>query len=217
MTERSFRGEKDSSGPSSDPDTLAAPGEARSSANREEVDSMGVTCRHISANETVVGELRQGTSVSVCLPGGIDVPHQMFGDSRAEPLMGGNETVLVVEDEEIVLNWAREALQLLGYSALSAQDPRDAITISHTHTGPIHLLLTDVVLPRVDGRSLYERLLESRPGMKVIYMSGYASSLLEHYKVGIADPHFLQKPFALESLAKKIREALAESEKAQHA
>lgn len=216
MTEWYSRGEKDSLGPSSDPDTLAAPGDSESSAQREEVDSMGVTSRHLSMLETVDEGLMQVRSANVCLSKVDDVPERKTGDSKAEPLIGGKETVLVVEDEQIVLNWAQEALQLLGYTALSAQDPRDAVTISRMHAGPIDLLLTDVVLPGIDGRSLYERLLESRPGVKVIYMSGYASGLLEHYNVAIADPHFLQKPFALESLAKKIREALAESEKAQH-
>ncbi len=216
MTEWYFRGEKDSLGPSSDPDTLAAPGDAESSAHREEVDSMGITSRHLAVLEAVDEGLMQVRSANVCRLKVDDVPEHMTGDSRAEPLIGGKETVLVVEDEQIVLNWAQEALQLLGYTALSAKDPRDAVTISRMHAGPIHLLLTDVVLPRIDGRSLYERLLESRPGMKVIYMSGYASGLLEHYSVAIGDPHFLQKPFALESLAKKIREALAESERAQH-
>ena len=178
---------------------------------------MGVAYRRLAVLEAIEDWLMHAKNANVCLLEPDGVPEHKTGDSMAERLIGGKEIVLVVEDEQFVLNWAREALQLLGYTVLSAQDPRDAVTISQTYAGPIHLLLTDVVLPRIDGRSLYERLLESRPGMKVIFMSGYTSSLLEHYNVAMADPHFLQKPFALESLAKKIREALTESEKAQHA
>lgn len=215
MTEWTCGEKKQSSGPSSEPDTLATPRSSKSSGHREEVDSMGVTYRYLAVLKPIEDWLTQVKNAGERVFEADDVPEPMTGDSKAERLVGGKETVLVVEDEQFVLNWAIEALQLLGYTALWAQDPREAINISHTHAGPIHLLVTDVVMPRIDGRSLYERLLESRPEMKVVYMSGYASSLLEHYNVATGDPHFLQKPFALEDLAQKIREALGGPKKAQ--
>ncbi len=120
----------------------------------------------------------------------------------------GNETILVVEDEEIVRNLACELLELLGYSVLQAAHPTEAVRISQNHSGPIHLLLTDVVLPKMDGTRLYSAVLAIRPQMKVLYVSGYTqNSIVDH---GVLKPgvHFLAKPFTLDSLASKVREIL---------
>ncbi|MDQ7783581.1 MAG: response regulator [Desulfomonilaceae bacterium] len=125
------------------------------------------------------------------------------GDQRR-----GHETVLVVEDEEVVRNLACELLELLGYSVLHAAHPLEAIRLSQEYDGPIHLLLTDIVLPKMDGARLYRTISESRPGIKVLYVSGYTqNAIIDH---GVLKPgvHFLAKPFTLDSLASKVREIL---------
>jgi two-component system, cell cycle sensor histidine kinase and response regulator CckA len=120
----------------------------------------------------------------------------------------GNETVLVVEDEEIVRKLACEALEVLGYRTLSAPDPRTAIEICSSHQGPIELLLTDVVLPQMDGRRLFEALSSVRPDLKVLYVSGYTENFIVHHGVLDKGLHFMQKPFNLNRLAGKVREIL---------
>ena len=120
----------------------------------------------------------------------------------------GNETVLVVEDEEIVRKLACEALEVLGYRTLSAPDPGAAIEICNSHQGPIELLLTDVVLPQMDGRRLFEALSSVRPGLKVLYVSGYTENFIVHHGVLDKGLHFMQKPFNINRLAGKVREIL---------
>jgi PAS domain S-box-containing protein len=124
----------------------------------------------------------------------------------------GTETILVVEDEASVLSLTCDALQMLGYKPLTAQDPKMAEKVSSGYDGHIDLVLTDVVLPEMDGKSLYERLLKSRSGMKVLFMSGHTDDFIVHHGVLDAGVHFLRKPFTVQSLAKKIREAIEELE-----
>jgi CheY-like chemotaxis protein len=120
----------------------------------------------------------------------------------------GDETVLVVEDEAIVRDLACELLGILGYTALEAGDPDEAIAVCDQHEGKIHLLLTDVVLPKMDGKSLFDRIAPTRPEMKVLFMSGYTDDAIVHHGVLDRGVHFLQKPFTTEILARKVREAL---------
>jgi signal transduction histidine kinase/CheY-like chemotaxis protein len=121
---------------------------------------------------------------------------------------GGTETVLLVEDEPGVRDLARDVLAAQGYRVLAAGDPAEALRLSGGHPGPVHLLLTDVVMPGMSGRDLAERLLAGRPGLRVLYMSGYADhAIVEH---GVVDPAvpFLPKPFTAEALARRVRDAL---------
>jgi CheY-like chemotaxis protein len=120
----------------------------------------------------------------------------------------GHETILVVEDEELVRNFACEVLDSLGYVTLAAKDPEEALHISETHDTTIQLLLSDVVLPIMDGRSLFARLQEERPDLRVLYMSGYTDDAIVHHGVLDSSVHFLQKPFSTTSLARKVSEAL---------
>jgi two-component system, cell cycle sensor histidine kinase and response regulator CckA len=128
---------------------------------------------------------------------------------KTQPL--GTETLLVVEDEEAVRNLTCEALEMLGYSTLSAGDPRQAIAASDCYEGQIHLLLSDVVLPQMDGRSLYKILSAARPDMKVLYVSGYTEDFIVHHGVLDQGVHFLAKPFTVETLARKVRIILDEN------
>ncbi len=120
----------------------------------------------------------------------------------------GTETVLLVEDEEVVRLLAREILRMNGYTVLEARHGREALLLSDAHQGPIHLMLTDVVMPKMSGRELAERLVPRRPEMRVLYMSGYTDDAIVRHGVleeGIA---FLQKPFTARTLALKVREVL---------
>jgi len=113
-----------------------------------------------------------------------------------------------VEDEASVRQPARQFLPRNGYTVLEATDGEDAIRVSREHSGPIHLMITDVVMPRMGGPRAAERLAEERPDMKVLFVSGYAeNTILQHGKIDVA-AHFLEKPFSSKALAKKVHEVL---------
>jgi PAS domain S-box-containing protein len=124
------------------------------------------------------------------------------------PRPRGNETILVVEDDEPVRKLACEALEILGYQTLSASDPPEAIAMCDTYDGRIDLLMTDVVLPHMDGRSLFRALSEKRPDLKVLYVSGYTENFIVHHGVLDKGLPFMQKPFNVDSLARKVRQAI---------
>lgn len=122
----------------------------------------------------------------------------------------GTENVLVVEDEDMVRKVACKILDMHGYNVLSSSDPRDAIGICERHKGSLDLLLTDVVMPGMDGKALYERLAMLIPGLKVVFMSGFAGATVVQDGVAQKGVHFVQKPFAPESLLEEVRRALDE-------
>ena len=121
---------------------------------------------------------------------------------------GGSETILVVEDEMSVRKLAAEFLGSNGYRVLEAQDGGEALQVCEEHRAPIHLLLTDVVMPGMSGRELAVRLVGARPEMKVIYVSGYTDDAIVQHGVREEGTVFLQKPFSLDALARTVREAL---------
>ena len=123
----------------------------------------------------------------------------------------GSETILVVEDEKAVRELTVHMLQQLGYVILTASSGAEALEAGQNHQGPIHLLLTDVVMPAMSGRQLADRLLERRPGTKVLFLSGYTENTVVHHGVLDAGVNFLPKPFSRETLAKKLREVLAKA------
>ena len=120
----------------------------------------------------------------------------------------GSETVLLVEDEDMVRHVARRILARHGYTVLEAASGDDALAISRENAGPIHLMLTDVVMPGMSGRETADNLKPQRPGMKVLFMSGHTENAIVHH--GVLDPGtaFIQKPFKYNVLAQKIREVL---------
>ena len=124
------------------------------------------------------------------------------------PTPGGTETSLVVEDEMSVRKLAAEFLGSNGYRVLEAQDGAEALQVCEEHRAPIHLLLTDVVMPGMSGRELAVRLVGARPEMKVIYVSGYTDDAIVQHGVREEGTVFLQKPFSLDTLARTVREAL---------
>jgi hypothetical protein len=127
----------------------------------------------------------------------------------AEPGGGqSTEVLLLVEDEDGLRDLAREILQLHGYTVLEARHPGEALLIGERHAGPIDLLVTDVVMPQMSGRELADRLGPLRPGMKVLYMSGYTADAIGHHGVLEPGTAFLPKPFTPDALTRKVREVL---------
>ncbi len=120
----------------------------------------------------------------------------------------GTETILLVEDEELVRKMIRMILKTNGYDVLVASDPEEALRLAAEHGGTIHLMLTDVVMPKMNGEELARQLCPQRPDMKVLYMSGYTDHALVRDGAIAADIAFLQKPFKPHTLAKKVREVL---------
>jgi CheY-like chemotaxis protein len=115
---------------------------------------------------------------------------------------------LLVEDEEVVREMAREILEECGYQVLQAKDGDEALALAGQHDGEIHLMLTDVVMPRMSGRELAERLTPLRPDLKVLYMSGYTDDAIVQHGVLEQGTAFIGKPFSMEALARKVRETL---------
>jgi PAS domain S-box-containing protein len=127
----------------------------------------------------------------------------------------GTETVLLVEDEAALLKLNTRMLEQLGYTVLAAGSPNQAIQWADAHADPIHLLLTDVIMPEMSGRDLWQQLSGLRPGMKCVFMSGHTADVIAHHGVLDEGIHFLQKPFSREALATKLRKALSASEAAE--
>jgi CheY-like chemotaxis protein len=120
----------------------------------------------------------------------------------------GSETVLLVEDEEAVRKLACHALRASAYEVMEARDGNEALQVSGAWGGPIHLLVTDVIMPGMNGRQLAERLAPLRPGMKVLYTSGYTDDTALKHLVSGPGTYFLQKPFTPSELAAKVRQVL---------
>ncbi len=116
--------------------------------------------------------------------------------------------MLVVEDDEAVLRLVKASLERMGYRVLAASDPQGALALMKLHSGPIRLLLTDVVLPGINGKTLAEMILVSHPETKVLYTSGYTQNAIAQY--GVLEPgvEFIEKPFTPEALVQKVREVL---------
>jgi CheY-like chemotaxis protein len=123
---------------------------------------------------------------------------------------GAGETVLLVEDQEAVRSLAGAALKQYGYRVIEASDGDEAIAVAEQYLGEIHLLLTDVVMPGMDGKDLSKRLKKVRPNLKVLFTSGYTADVIAHRGVVERGVPFLHKPFSPEELAVKIRDVLAD-------
>ena len=158
-------------------------------------------------NIWVYSEPGQGTTFKIYLPQ-VDEPLTEEKEKVVKEIPRGDETILVVEDEETVRKLAIRLLEGQGYKVLEAPDGGKALLLCEKFKERIHLLLTDVVMPGMSGRKLAERLKQIHPEMKVLYMSGYTDNAILHH--GILEPgiNFIQKPFTLDGLARKVREAL---------
>ena len=158
----------------------------------------------------VESEPGQGTTFRIYLPRVEDALEPTHAVGAARTHAGGSETVLLVEDEESVRQLVRETLESKGYKILEADNGEAALQIVAGHSGTIDMLITDVVMPGMSGRELSARLCASRPQTKVLYLSGYTEDAIVHEGVVDPDTAFLQKPFTLQMLARKVREVLGE-------
>ncbi|MBI5577954.1 MAG: PAS domain S-box protein [Deltaproteobacteria bacterium] len=149
-----------------------------------------------------------GTTFKIYLPR--QEPQAAAAEQPHKPaeIPTGTETVLLVEDERSLLKFAGMLLEELGYTVLAAGSPREAIRLAKEYTNEIHLLVTDVVMPEMSGRDLWEQIKASQPGLRCFFMSGYPANVIAHHGVLDEGVHFLQKPFSREAFATKIREAL---------
>ncbi|HEX4628118.1 MAG TPA: response regulator [Gemmatimonadales bacterium] len=149
-----------------------------------------------------------GSTFRVYLPVVTDPLERAAAAAPVVAPAAGSETVLLAEDEPLVRALARKVLEQAGYRVLVAAGGAEALALAERHTGPIHLLLSDVVMPEMNGRELMRRLIAQRPDVRVLYMSGYADEAIARH--GVLDPGtaFMQKPFTPGALTRKVREVL---------
>src|SRR5580700_10347389 len=156
----------------------------------------------------VQSELGRGTVFTIYFPR-IDGPSEAHGTSPVSvPAAGGTETVLLVEDEDSVRQLVRETLESRGYRVLEAPNGQAGLALAVSHADTIHLVITDVVMPGLSGHELAAQLKPARPGIKVLYLSGYAQDAFASPLPADGKRIFLQKPFTLQSLSRKVREVL---------
>ena len=156
----------------------------------------------------VYSETGRGTTFRIYLPRNVATVREAHKSVEVQADARGNETVLLVEDEPSILRMTQLTLERLGYTVLTANYPSDAIDIARENAGKIHLMITDVVMPEMNGRELSLKLHKTQPDMKVLFMSGYTSNAIAHRGVLDDNINFLQKPFSKKSLAAKVREVL---------
>jgi len=157
----------------------------------------------------VQSETGQGTTFRIYLPRVEEAAGPAIRASELPEQIGGSETILLVEDEESVRQLVRETLEAKGYRVLEAENGEAALHLTTHSSDVIDMLITDVVMPGISGRELAARLAASHPHTKVLYLSGYTEDAIVHEGVLEPGTAFLQKPFTLQTLARKVREALA--------
>jgi len=156
----------------------------------------------------VYSEVGQGTTFKIYLPrhkGDVQQPEET--QEEEEPV-GGTETILVVEDRADLLELVKNTLQMFGYKVLTALSPAESIQLGKAYYGEIDLLLTDVVMPGMNGKELRNKIQTIRPNIKTIFMSGYTANVIAHEGVLDKGVDFIQKPFTSKALARKVREIL---------
>jgi two-component system, cell cycle sensor histidine kinase and response regulator CckA len=159
-------------------------------------------------NIWVYSEIGQGTTFKIYLPR-VDEEAQAYRPgTEVQEALEGRETILLAEDEEIVRSLMRDVLKGYGYDVLEAANGSAALILCERHPGPIHLMITDVVMPEMSGRELTEHLAGTHPEMKVLFMSGYTDDTIVRHGILESDIAFLQKPFTPQALAHRVREVL---------
>ena len=159
----------------------------------------------------VYSEPGQGTTFKIYLPAHAAEPGGTTKMDTAQTVARGHETILLVEDEPMILDITTTMLEHQGYTVRAAATPGEAIRLAREHAGEIHLLMTDVVMPEMNGRDLAKNLLSLYPNLKRLFMSGYTANVIAHHGVLDEGVQFIQKPFSLQSLAAKVREVLDET------
>jgi PAS domain S-box-containing protein len=156
----------------------------------------------------VSSELGRGTAFTIYLPRHVGATESVADQAQAGPAECGQETVLLVDDEPAILKATARMLESLGYVVLAAESPGAALRLTRAREGEIHLLLTDVIMPEMNGRDLARSLLSLRPGLRSLFMSGYPADVIAPHGVLDEGVDFLEKPFSRRGLAAKVRAVL---------
>ena len=157
----------------------------------------------------IYSEPGKGTTFTIHLPREANMDMASRADTDAETAVPrGQETILLVEDEPAILDITSQLLEMQDYTVLRADTPGRAMELAREHQGTIHLLMTDVIMPEMNGKDLAENILTLHPGMKRLFMSGYTADVIAHHGVLDEGVHFIQKPFSLPNMAAMVREVL---------
>jgi len=156
----------------------------------------------------VYSEQGKGSTFKIYLPRYRGETETLQQEEPTEPVPRGQETILLVEDEQQMLEVTKMMLQNQGYTVLSTSRPKEAIRLAKQHKGKIDLLVTDVVMPAMSGKDLAKQLLSHYPDLKCLFMSGYTADTIAHHGVLDEGVHFIQKPFSIKDIAVKVREVL---------
>jgi CheY-like chemotaxis protein len=162
----------------------------------------------------VISEPGRGTTFRISFPRVQEGPPQLA--AVAASASRGSETVLLAEDDSSVRRLAKLLLERSGYRVMEAGDSQQAVQVASEYPERIHLLLSDVIMPDMGGAPLIDQLRETRPDLRVLYMSGYTDDAIVHHGVLDEGTAFLQKPFTPLALAKKVREVLDQVESCAH-
>ena len=167
----------------------------------------GIVCQN-GGIINVDSEPGRGTTFKIYLPRQQDGPERLARAEVAEPIPRGVETVLVVEDEPMILDLVATMLEMQGYTVFQAATPEEALRLAQSHAVRIDLLVTDVIMPGMNGRELAAQLAPLHPEMKLLFMSGYTADVIAHHNLLDEGVHFIHKPFSLKSLSIKVRDTL---------
>ncbi len=183
-------------------------GSSRSATDAEAVDvgSLRSVARHCGGHVTSArrdGEVRIGVRWAAAEP----APDASLRADGSDTL-GVPETILLADDEEPVREFTRIVLERSGYRVLMAQNGADAVRVSKTYSGPIHLMLADVVMPELGGPEAFDQLHRIRPDMRVLFLSGYSARVVAREQDLVLGRAYLQKPFTMDALSRKVREVL---------
>ena len=172
----------------------------------------GIVKQH-GGNIWAYSEPGLGSSIKIYLPAAEDSKQAEAAASEKTPApdQGGSETILIAEDDLQVRNLALTVLKRKGYTVLSASNGAEALEKLKAHKGPVHLLLTDVIMPDSNGKELYKQIADIRPDIRVLYMSGYTDDALARHGIVDSRVNFIEKPFSVKFLAAKVRTVLDQS------
>jgi CheY-like chemotaxis protein len=160
----------------------------------------------------IYSEEGQGTTFKIYLPHALPMTEDavLAGQTPVVHAQPDHETILLLEDNDAVRQLTRDVLVQHGYAVLEASCGKDAIKVAHKYNSTLSLLLTDLIMPGMTGKDLADRLVESHPDLKVLFMSGYTDNIIVHHGMLDEDVQFIQKPFSPSQLLQKVRQVLAE-------
>jgi CheY-like chemotaxis protein len=151
----------------------------------------------------------EGTTFTISLPA-VEPPASPLASSATPQTLRGAETILLVEDERVLRDQIADSLRQLGYVVLEARNGYDALTALERHGAPVHLVLTDIVMPEMSGGALVAQLREWYPNLRVLFITGYSEEAVASYGVATSKPALMMKPFVITELAARIRAVLDE-------